>query len=86
MSNWTKEELDSMMSDIVSELCPYMTEDRSRDYGQNGYPVSELVRKVMEDINKEVSIILHENHMLRSGAKVTHIDLDSMEAIKTLNQ
>ena len=85
MSAWTKKELDSMMGDIVSELCPYMTEKRSMDYGQNGYPVNELVRQVMEDIKKEVSIILRENQMLRSGAKVASIDLDSLESINTLN-
>ena len=75
MSKWTKEQLEEIMLDSVDSIYPYMTESRTKEYGENGYPLNELIDNVLGDIKKEVMLIVNENKALREKLGID-IDLD----------
>lgn len=57
MSKWTKEELEEMFFDVVNILHDEMSEDMVFDYGQNGYKLTELVQKVVDDKNRQIELL-----------------------------
>lgn len=48
MTCWNKEELESMLEDVVSECWPHMTEGMGDKFGQDGTAPSEIVKAVLE--------------------------------------
>ena len=58
MSCWTKEQLESMLENVVNELD--LSEDAELVHGQSGTPPAVLVRLVLDQKDREI-------RMLRKG-------------------
>lgn len=71
MSKWTKEELEIMLEDVVNALD--LSELAIEKHGPLGTPPAELVKLVLEEKNKTIS-------MLKLGMKQIDVDKDEWNA------
>jgi len=71
MSKWTKEQLENMLEDVVNELD--LSESAIEKHGPLGTPPAELVRLVLEEKNKTIS-------MLKLGVKQIDAKQDEWNA------
>ena len=55
MSCWNKEELENMLEDVVNELD--LSDVVMEKHGRLGTPPAELVRLVLEQKDKEISML-----------------------------
>ena len=55
MSKWNKEELESMLEDVVNELD--LSEIAIEEHGPLGTPPSELVRLVLEQKDNQITML-----------------------------
>lgn len=55
MSCWTKEELENMLEDVVNELD--LSNLSIEKHGQEGTPVSILVRLVLEEKDRQIRML-----------------------------
>lgn len=60
MSKWNKEELESMLEDVVNELD--LSDAMIEEQGQHGIAPAKLVRLVLENKDKQIA-------MLKAGMK-----------------
>ena len=55
MSCWTKEELESMLEDVVNELD--LSDNMIEKHGPLGTPPAELVREILKRKDMEISLL-----------------------------
>ena len=55
MSAWTKQQLESMLEDVVTVLD--LSDDMLEKHGPNGTPPAELVRLVLEQKYKQIRML-----------------------------
>jgi len=55
MSYWNKQQLESMLEDVVNVLD--LSDDMVHEHGQNGTAPAELVRLVLERKDREIAML-----------------------------
>ena len=70
MSCWTKPELENMLEDVVNELT--LSAEMVEKHGQEGTAPAELVRLVLEEKNRQIS-------MLKRGFKQIELKYESQQ-------
>jgi hypothetical protein len=55
MSCWNKEQLEQMLEDVINELD--LSESAIAEHGPMGTPPAELVRLVLDQKDKEISML-----------------------------
>ena len=70
MSCWNKEQLENMLEDVINELC--LSDDAVQKHGPLGTAPSALVRLVLDEKDRKISMLEHGMAEIRIKKRSIH--------------